>query len=142
MKTLTTIPVCATPEQTGCVCSWRTFKTGYLSPGVTKENARGDSVLVTNPISWTTENKFVERTNNKGLFLLNSIKFFRHPLMHKLVMVFCLPKSQLFPGAFCIKPVIITLETLTYTTSMFVIMSLPGFARFNKVNSMHGQLEC
>lgn len=103
MKTLTTIPVCATPEQTGCVCSWRTFKKGYLSPGVTKENARGDSVLVTNPISWTTENKFVERTNNKGAVLTKFNKIFPTPADAQISKGVLYTEKPSFPWSFLYK---------------------------------------
>jgi hypothetical protein len=103
MKTLTTIPICATPEQIGCVCSWRTFKSGYLSPGVTKENIRGDSVLVTNPISWTTDNKFVGRTNNKGAVLTKFNKIFPTPADAQISSGVLYTKKPTFPWSFLYK---------------------------------------
>lgn len=70
-KTLSSIPACSTPDQTGCVCSWRTFKEGYVAPWVKKENARGAEMIVTNPLSWTTDTAFVSRTQNKGAILMD-----------------------------------------------------------------------
>jgi len=48
-----TVPVCATPEQTGCFVSWRSYAEGAnanldINPG---EAAEGDTVCV-NPINW------------------------------------------------------------------------------------------
>lgn len=45
------IPVCQTPEQTGCFCSWRTVKHGFYPKGFPK----GDSIAVVNPLTWTTD---------------------------------------------------------------------------------------
>ena len=70
-KMLGSIPACITPEQTGCVCSWRTYKEGYVAPWVKKENARGAEMIVTNPLSWTIDSAFVSRTNNKGAILMD-----------------------------------------------------------------------
>lgn len=70
-KMLSNIPACITPVQTGCVCSWRTFKEGYVAPWVKKENARGAEMIVTNPLSWTTDTAFVSRTHNKGAILMD-----------------------------------------------------------------------
>lgn len=64
----TNIPVCSTPEQTGCQCSWRTFKEGYMSDFAKKETY---NALVTNPLSWDTSSTFVDREKNKGAVLLN-----------------------------------------------------------------------
>lgn len=70
-KILSSIPACSTPNQTGCVCSWRTFKEGYVAPWVKKEIARGAEMIVTNPLSWTTDASFVSRTQNKGAVLMD-----------------------------------------------------------------------
>jgi hypothetical protein len=61
-----TIPPCETPWQTGCFCSWRTFKKGkepkkYVSP----------TVAVTNPISWTTADTLASIDQHKGAVLFD-----------------------------------------------------------------------
>ena len=61
------IPVCARPDQTGCICSWRTFKYGYEPPSFPK----GDSIVVVNPLSWDTATVLVPKTVNKGAVLRN-----------------------------------------------------------------------
>lgn len=58
---------CETPLQTGCVCSWRTFKDGYQPNYVTKES----QVIVTNPLTWDSSKPLAPRTYNKGSILLN-----------------------------------------------------------------------
>ncbi|MBM3413926.1 MAG: DUF3089 domain-containing protein [Bacteroidetes bacterium] len=103
VKALTTIPVCSTPEQIGCVCSWRTFKTGYLTPGVTKENARGDSILVTNPISWTTDNTVVGRSRNKGAVLNKFNKIFPTPADAQISHGVLFTEKPRFPWSFLYK---------------------------------------
>ena len=61
------IKPCETPLQTGCVCSWRTFKDGYQPNYVTKES----QVIVTNPLTWDTSKPLAARALNKGSILLN-----------------------------------------------------------------------
>lgn len=61
------IPVCETPDQTGCFCSWRTYKSGYLP----NRFPVGDSIAVVNPLSWTTDHNLVEKDKNKGAILRN-----------------------------------------------------------------------
>jgi len=67
------IPPCNTALQTGCVCSWRTFKDGYTDEFVSKENFQA---IVTNPLTWDTAQPSVSRKTNEGSILLkfNKIK--------------------------------------------------------------------
>jgi len=53
---------CQFAQETSCICSWRTFKKGYDPKWMIKE----DSVIVTNPLTWTTENVYVPPTENIG----------------------------------------------------------------------------
>ncbi|MFC4231778.1 DUF3089 domain-containing protein [Parasediminibacterium paludis] len=64
---LTNIKPCETPTQTGCVCSWRTFKDGYQPNYVAKETP----VIVTNPLTWDSAKPLASRAINKGSILLN-----------------------------------------------------------------------
>lgn len=61
------ITACKFPTQTGCVCSWRTFKEGYEPEYITKEK----TVIVTNPLTWNSLQPIAERATNKGSVLLN-----------------------------------------------------------------------
>ena len=63
----TTIKPCNTPKQTGCICSWRTFKEGYEPAYIAKEQP----VIVTNPLTWDSLQPIAARDLNKGSVLLN-----------------------------------------------------------------------
>ena len=71
----TNISLCATPVQTSCFCSWRTYKTNYKSEFVAKENF---TALVTNPLTWDVENTSATREKNTGAILLKFNKIIRH----------------------------------------------------------------
>ncbi len=62
----TSIPVCSTPYQTGCMCSWRTFREGYEHPFVQKEKF---TAVVTNPLTWDSSKSKASRYENKGAVL-------------------------------------------------------------------------
>lgn len=59
------IPLCQTPEQTACFCSWRTVKHGFYPKGFPK----GDSIAVVNPLTWTTEARPAGLDLNEGTVL-------------------------------------------------------------------------
>lgn len=59
-----TLPLCKTPQQTGCVCGWRTFKSGYVPDWIRKEKVKS---WVVNPITWT--DSVGTRDMNKGAIL-------------------------------------------------------------------------
>lgn len=71
----TGISACISPAQTGCYCSWRTFKEGYLTDYAKKERFK---VTVTNPLSWETTTTPISRDENKGAVLLNFNKIMPH----------------------------------------------------------------
>ncbi len=55
------IPVCETPTQTGCFCTWRTFEEGYHPKSFVSEK-----IAVTNPLTWTTSEDYAPHDLNKG----------------------------------------------------------------------------
>lgn len=59
------ISPCETPGQTGCFTSWRTFKRGFEP----KKIPHGDQIVVTNPLSWRTNENYVPDSLNKGAVL-------------------------------------------------------------------------
>ena len=91
------IPLCAEPEQTGCFCSWRTYKEGFLP----KKYPIGDRIAVTNPLTWTTTTEKVPKTKNPGSVLAKFEKGFLPQLVgaqvHEGVLWVEKPK---FPGSF------------------------------------------
>jgi Protein of unknown function (DUF3089) len=63
----TSLKMCTDSLQTGCICSWRTVRTGYIPYRLKNEN--GNYSYVTNPINWTTGNDYASRRLNKGSVL-------------------------------------------------------------------------
>jgi len=66
---------CTDSTQTGCICSWRTYKKNYEPDFVAKEKG---TCLITNPLTWTTASGYADRTLNKGSILLNFNKIRVH----------------------------------------------------------------
>lgn len=62
------LKACVTPYQTGCICSWRTYKEGFEPAFVAKENFKA---IVTNPLTWDSSKLVAARDLNKGGILLN-----------------------------------------------------------------------
>jgi hypothetical protein len=60
------LPLCDSPDGTGCFVSWRTYKKGYEPPRVLAEKEKS---FVVNPITWRTDNDWVSRKEQKGAVL-------------------------------------------------------------------------
>lgn len=58
---------CESANDLNCSISWRTFKRDYFP----ENRPAGDSILVTNPLSWTTDTTYVSKNQNKGAVLRN-----------------------------------------------------------------------
>ena len=56
------IKPCQQEVETGCFCSWRSFKKGFYP----EKFPIGDHIAVTNPLSWKTDQDYVGKENNKG----------------------------------------------------------------------------
>ncbi len=56
---------CENPDDIGCFTSWRTYKKGYLP----KNRALGNTILVTNPLSWKTDTIYISKEANLGAVL-------------------------------------------------------------------------
>jgi len=60
------IPVCESADQTGCFCTWRTFKEGHIP----EANVSSD-IAVTNPLTWRTSEELAPKELNTGGVLRN-----------------------------------------------------------------------
>jgi len=69
------LKTCTQPDETGCYCSWRTMKTGYISPYMKAENY---TAVVTNPLTWNSEQQSASRDSNPGSVLRNFKKIRPH----------------------------------------------------------------
>ena len=91
-----TIPACESSYQTGCVCSWRTSQYGH----VPSKYLTGDSIVVTNPLSWKTDSEFVDMKNNKGAVLRNFNKVFPQIVDAQVNNGMLWAHKPRFPGSF------------------------------------------
>lgn len=91
------LKICSDSLQTGCVCSWRTFKSGYV-PSYLK-NEKGNA-CVTNPLSWTTTEEFVSRKLNKGSVLTKFNKIYKHTTDAQISNGFLYTRKPKFPWSF------------------------------------------
>jgi hypothetical protein len=62
------LKACEQPQETGCICSWRTMKEGYETTFARKEHQK---MIVTNPLSFQATTPNAERTKNIGGVLRN-----------------------------------------------------------------------
>ena len=94
------IKACDTPKQTGCICSWRTYKEGYTPPFI--QNEKFD-VIVTNPLTF---NKMIPNASwdaNKGGVLTNFNRLAKGVAQAKLTdKVLWTAKPKMF-GSFLVK---------------------------------------
>lgn len=59
------IPPCKKPEDLQCFCSWRTYKRGHIPAQLPV----GDSILVTNPVTWYTDTVAATYQEHRGAVL-------------------------------------------------------------------------
>lgn len=87
-----TIPACKDASSTGCIVSWRTFKSGYTEPNfVAKETFKA---VVVNPLSWTGDTVRVSSSENNGGVLFKFNKLVPHAVnaqVHNNVLWTCKP---------------------------------------------------
>lgn len=57
------IPPCTKPEETGCFCSWRTFREGYVPA---KLHFPDTNIVVTNPVTWSADKPSSEKAVQMG----------------------------------------------------------------------------
>ncbi|MEM7371034.1 MAG: DUF3089 domain-containing protein [Bacteroidota bacterium] len=57
------LPVCESPDQTGCVLGWCTWKKGTIPESI--DTYYKDAVVI-NPISWRRDTTYVGKENHKG----------------------------------------------------------------------------
>jgi len=64
----TNLKACSTATETGCICAWRTYKAGYNPPYVETEKFTS---MVTNPLTWSSNQTSIDRKANEGSILYN-----------------------------------------------------------------------
>ena len=69
------LKMCEDLSETGCLCGWRTFRRGYKAPYVALEK---EFSLVTNPLTWKTNDEYASKKMNKGSILYKFNKVYKH----------------------------------------------------------------
>lgn len=93
----TSLKMCSDSLQTSCICSWRTFRNGYVPFYLKKEN--GNS-FVTNPLTWTTDDQYASRKLNKGSVLFKYNKMYKQTTDAQISNGLLYVKKPRFPGSF------------------------------------------
>lgn len=91
------LQMCEDPVQTGCVCGWRTFRKGFKPPYVIAEK---EFSLVTNPVTWTTDNEYATRKLNKGSVLFKFNKVYKRTTDAQIYEGVIWVKRPKFPWSF------------------------------------------
>lgn len=94
-----TIQVCKNAEDINCFCSWRTFKHGKYPDNYNDDNGE---IMVTNPLSWTTEETFIPKSENKGTILLDIEKVYPNLADAQVDGEILWTHKPKFPGSFFI----------------------------------------
>jgi hypothetical protein len=93
----TSLKMCSDSLQTGCICSWRTFRKGYVPYYL--ENEKGNS-YVTNPLTWTTDSVYAPKQLNKGSVLTKFNKVYKHTTDAQISNGFLYVRKPKFPWSF------------------------------------------
>lgn len=102
----TTLKMCGDSSQTGCLVSWRTFRTDHL-PSYLKNSSKNTDHLfgqrnsyVTNPLSWKTDSENVSKDWNKGSVLTKFNKIYKHTTNAKIESDLLYVNKPKFPWSF------------------------------------------
>jgi len=93
----TSLKMCSDSMQTGCICSWRTLRKGFVPFYLRHEN--GNS-FVTNPLTWTTGEEYASKKLNKGSVLRNFNKIYKETTDAQISNGLLYVKKPKFPWSF------------------------------------------
>ena len=91
------LKMCNDSLQTGCICSWRTLRKGFIPSFLREEN--GNS-FATNPLSWSTDERYVPKKFNEGSVLRNFNKVYKHTTDAQIHNGLLWVKHPKFPWSF------------------------------------------
>ena len=93
----TSLKMCEDSLQTGCICSWRTLRKGFVPFYLKTEN--GNS-YVTNPLTWTTGSEYAPKSLNKGSVLTKFNKVYTQTTDAQISNGLLYVKKPRFPWSF------------------------------------------
>lgn len=88
---------CHSPDETGCYCTWRTFREGYVPK---KYHQEGQNIVVTNPVTWSDSLSESQKQEQVGAVLRDFHKVWPNLVetsIHEDLLWVNKPK---FPGSF------------------------------------------
>ena len=91
------LKMCSDSLQTGCICSWRTLRKGFI-PSLLKDE-KGNS-FVTNPLSWKTNEEYASKKLNHGGVLRSFNKIHKHTTDAQIHNGLLWVKKPKFPWSF------------------------------------------
>lgn len=62
-KYFSSLKMCADSTETNCICSWRTFRKGFIPKYIRRDTI---GAFVTNPLNWKTDETYATKFENKG----------------------------------------------------------------------------
>jgi hypothetical protein len=93
----TSLKMCTDSLQTGCICSWRTFRNGFVPFYLKNENG---NAYATNPLTWTTGNEYASKQLNKGSVLTKFNKVYKQTTDAQVRNGLLYVKKPKFPWSF------------------------------------------
>ncbi len=96
-ESFTDLKMCSDSIQTGCLCGWRTFRKGFVPSYIKKGN---NNSLVTNPLTWKTDEEYASRNMNTGSVLLKFNKIYKTTTDAKINKDVLWVKKPKFPWSF------------------------------------------
>jgi len=93
----TYLKMCADSLQTGCICSWRTVRKGFI-PFYLRDIP--DSSYVTNPLNWTTGTEYASKQMNRGSVLTKFNKVYKQTTDVQINNALLNIKKPKFPWSF------------------------------------------
>ncbi len=91
------LKMCTDSLQTGCICSWRTIRNGFVPYYLKNEN--GNS-FATNPLTWTTGNEYAPKELNNGSVLYKFNKIYKYTTDARISNGLLYVKKPKFPWSF------------------------------------------
>lgn len=91
------IPPCQRPDETGCFCSWRTFREGYIPR---KLHFPDSNFVVTNPVTWDVRRPASMEENHLGSVLRDFKKIYPRLVRTAIFKDLLWINKPRFPGSF------------------------------------------
>jgi hypothetical protein len=93
----TSLKMCSDSLQTGCICSWRTFRENYIPSYLKNEKVNS---FVTNPLNWTTDSTHAGKRLNSGSVLYKFNRVYKQTTDARISNGLLWVKKPKFPWSF------------------------------------------